>query len=189
MSCHTWAYRKIKPEEEKELREYIKKNLMHDYRYIPDNVTEEDYVADMWERLSTPGADEDWNLEQFEDYVSEGNLRIRENLQVVDTCDMKMLEKIYKDLLMATRYTFYKGSCYVECGFDKPVRIYGYPEEKFTDAKKFANWIKNKEKKLGNPICMLYTEDSQKTGFSEAVEKSIYDFWNKYDGNVLVEFG
>jgi len=189
MSCHTWAYRKINAEEEKEFREYVKENLMNDYRYIPDNVTEEDYINDLWERL-TKGGDMEWTRFELDESVTEGNFKIRVNLQKIPTCNMKEMEEIYKTLIMATKYKFYNGECYVECGFDEPVRIYGYPGDKFTDPKKFVKWIKKQEAKKGSPISTLYRGEKENIiGFCEEMEKAIYDFWNKYDGNVLVEFG
>lgn len=190
MSCHTWAYRKIKPEEESNFRKYVKEELLADYRLVPDNMTEEEHVNNLWEKhfKSDEDVDNDISLDELKTFVKKGNKKIKFYLQQIDTCSMKTLEKAYK-FAFDIKYKFYKGNCYIECGFDRPVRIYGYQEEKFTDAKKFIEWIKNKESELNKPICTLYTENGQKTGFSEDVEKAVYDFWNKYDGNVLVEFG
>lgn len=193
MSCHTWAYRQIKPEEESNLRETIKKDLMADYRYVPDGSTEAEVIDRLYEKINP--IDDRITREYITKSVRTNNPKIQKAIKEVYTCSIKELGEIYRILLGSAQYKFYDGNCYVECGFDEPVRIYGYPEDKFTDADKFIDWIKESEAEYGYPISEIYVkkgyydEEELSRGFSDVMADRIHEFWKHYDNKVLVEFG
>lgn len=200
MGCHTWAYRMIKPNEKKAVRNDIENMLKNDFRYVPDNSTEEERINSLMKTYDDAYGDSELNesdptKEDIVNMVQEGNKKIHEYLKIVHDCDIKTLNEIFGYVGNGVKYKFLNNHIYIECGFDVPIRIYGYPEDKFTDAEKFINWIKEKEAEYGEPISEIYVKDGyydeekRKQGFSDIMADRIREFWKHYNNKVLVEFG
>ena len=201
MGCHTWAYRKIKADELEKAKTSIIANIKDDIRYVPKNVNVEKHINDVYnELLQLYDGNEnemDYSKKELANDVKENYKTLQKVVENLENA--KTAEEIAKLMIDEKLYRFYHNveyhahgdGLYVECGFDVPVRVYGYPEESFTDAEKFIEWLKEYDS-TGTRVIM-YTDDGVKKGFSEGfneeMEKAIRDFWEKYDNEVYVEFG
>jgi len=189
MGGHTWAYCKIKPETEKKIREDIHDSLKKDWKIVPDNMSEEEYVEKKYQEIhdTYPDITKEWITET----IRNKSTLYKKYLTEVETCDFKTLSEILEEICGDTNYKAYNGCIYEECDFDRPVRIYGYPEEVFTDADKFIEWIKKTESEKGHTICEYYNweDDKYVEGLDETAERLIRKFWKNYDDEVYVEFG
>ena len=188
MSCHTWAYCKIKPEKEKEIRADLHERLSNMWSIVPDGMNEEEYIDLKYNEVRDKY--KDMTRDDVARMVHEGNTVYRQYRSEIDTCDFKRLSEILENM-GDTDYRAYDGCIYEECAFDKPIRIYGYPEEVFTDVDKFIEWIKKSEAEKGYAICEYYNWEDEKyvTGFDEVAERLVRKFWQKYNNEVYVEFG
>ena len=189
MSCHTWAYCKISSEEEREVRKDLSNHLKKSWKIVPDNMSEKDYVdlkfIEIWKIY--PNITYGDLLEMIHD----GNIKLRHYLSIIETCDLKQLSKIVDDVVEDTSYTVHNNSIYKRCGFDEPIRIYGYPEKVFTDVDKFIEWIRKTEEKEGRPMSTYYNPflDKFVQGFDDIAEKLVRGFWHDYNDEVYLEFG
>jgi len=190
MGCHTWAYRKIKETELDSVKEDLVKKLENDLMYYTTVEQEQelveidiglckDYVLDK----STP---EEFrqecqshidNRELAVQEVRKTNNRIKEAIRNIKKCDTvsqlaDMWDSINDSFLTSTDYASHDGSLYQYVAFDEPYRVYGYPEETFTDCYKFIEWLADTDRE--------YTRED---------ELRIRNFWKKYDNEVYLTFG
>lgn len=192
MSCHTWAYRMATASELKDAKEHLTEVLKGNYQYVPDGVALDEHVDHTFNMLQkTYGDDMFYTKEQLSDMIGKGNARIRRLIKKLQgDCTMKDVAKAYENYVGTCTYKVVGDCLYKECGFDEPCRIYGYPEETFTDADKFIEWIKASEAD-GKQISECYDkeEEVEHHGFDELMERKNRRFWAKFDNKVYVEFG
>ena len=188
MSCHTWAYRQI---QEKELGKYKKvfaDIIKRDGMFIPDGTKFEDYLEKEYVMLTKAYGESFITREKLSKQLKREDAKLRKGLEKLENVnDMATLAKIVEDSCdIDPEYTVVNGKLYELCDFDQPCRVYGYPEETFTDCDEFIDWLKNND-----VDCVYYDREGpvEHKGFCDKMEKSIRDFWAEYDGNVYVNFG
>lgn len=193
MGCHTWSYRALNDSEFEET-----KNKLISKKLGPGSFAQQSYsklseqeivkkICRDFERVYGKGISKDEVL-----------VWVRNDTECVDrlkNCTtMSELARIYDNYFEDVDYKVIGDKIYVQCGFDIPVRIYGYPEESFTDPEKFIKWIKESEEKQGRIISEYYIYDIDGTenrveGYTPDMETVIKNFWQKYNNDVYVEFG
>ena len=195
MSCHTWAYEAIKQEQLPEVREDIKERLQKSFQYVPDGVRIEDKINEVYEQVKKTYGEDFYTFDELSDTIKTGNARIHDYLKRIEEEpeNTEVLFEAYQ-FFGGCEYKYHNGMLYTECGFDEPVRIYGYPEDTFTDAEAFIKWIKESEEADGHPISEYYLYDIDGTerkvvGYTPEMEILIRNFWKRHDDKVYVEFG
>jgi hypothetical protein len=188
MSCHTWAYCKISLDEEREIRKDLFNYLKKSWKIVPDNMSEKDYVDLKFTEVGIIYPNLTYG--DILQIIHDGNIKFRHYLSIIETCDLKQLCKIVDDV-GGTSYRIHNSYIYKMCGFDEPIRIYGYPEEVFIDVDKFIEWIKKTEEKEGRPISSYYNPflDKFVSGFDDFAEKLVRGFWYEHNDEVYLEFG
>ena len=193
MGCHTWSYRALNDSEFEETRKRLFENKMGHgsfaHQTCPE-ISEQEQVENICREFE----------KVYGDGISRGDVLVwvrhdTECVEKLEKCTaLPDLAKIIKNYIDSAEYKIIGNKIYVECGFDEPVRIYGYPEVSFTDPAKFIEWIKKEEEKLGRSISeyTLYDISGNKTcvkGYTPDMETLIKNFWQKYNNEVYVEFG
>lgn len=192
MSCHTWAYCKVKPEKEKKIRADLHKKLNRIWVIVPEGVNEEEYVDKKYNDLKNTYSYKDLTRDEVAEMIHKGNIKYRQYRSEIDTCDSKHLGEIIEDIVIdESDYIVHNSCIYEECAFDRPIRIYGYPEETFTDVDEFIEWVKKSEVEKGYAISEYYNLEDEKyvKGFDETAERLVRKFWEKYDNQVCLKFG
>jgi len=192
MGCHTWSYRALNDSEFEET-----KNKLISKKLGPGSFAQQSSKLPEQELVEKICRD-------FEKVYGEGISKsevlvwVRNDTECVDrlkNCTtMSELARIYNNYFEDVDYKVIGDKIYIECGFDIPVRVYGYPEESFTDPEKFIKWIKESEEKQGRIISEYYIYDIDGTehrveGYTPNMETVIKNFWQKYNNDVYVEFG
>ena len=193
MGCHTWSYRALNDSEFEGTRERLLENKMGRGSFAHQTcheISEQEQVENI--------------CREFEKIYGDGISRddvlvwIRHDTECVERLKkcttLLSLANIIKNYIDSAEYKIVGNKIYVKCGFDEPVRIYGYPEESFTDPDKFIKWIKESEEKQGKIISEYYIYDIDGTenrieGYTPDMETVIKNFWQKYNNDVYVEFG
>lgn len=189
MSCHTWAYTPLKEEDMHWFIATLLKQISY-WSCIPlEGESREDYLARrkhdlethfMYENQEEKDADiagvlEDDNrdYEKYKAFASfiKSNPSFQEFHDKIDS---------FGEYYGWSGFPTVNGRIYKECGFDVPVRIYGYPEETFTNAEKFIKWIKENN---------IKPERNYKEVSLKEAAKLIRDFWAEYNNEIYVEFG
>jgi len=193
MSCHTWSYRALKNSEFEETKERFLESKMGLGSFAHQT------CLDITEDEQAEKICEEYKKVYGGDITKKGVLvwikRDTECVEKLRNCTtLSNLAEIIKDFADTAEYKVIGNKIYVECGFDEPIRIYGYPEETFTDPVKFIEWVKKMEEELGYTISQYYLYDIDGTkrevkGYTPEMEKLIKNFWQKYDNKVYVEFG
>ena len=193
MGCHTWSYRALNDSEFEETKnELISKKLGRGSfaRQSYPKLSEQEIVEKIYKDFKRGYGE---GIEKSDVLVW-----VRNDTECVDrlkNCTtMSELARIYDNYFEDVDYKVIGDKIYVQCGFDIPVRIYGYPEESFTDPEKFIKWIKESEEKQGRIISEYYIYDIDGTenrveGYTSDMETVIKNFWQKYNNDVYVEFG
>ena len=193
MGCHTWSYRALNDSEFEETKnELISKKLGRGSfaRQSYPKLSEQEIVEKIYKDFKRGYGE---GIEKSDVLVW-----VRNDTECVDklkNCTtMSELVRIYDNYFEDVDYKVIGDKIYVQCGFDIPVRIYGYPEESFTDPEKFIKWIKESEEKQGRIISEYYIYDIDGTenrveGYTSDMETVIKNFWQKYNNDVYVEFG
>ena len=193
MGCHTWSYRALNDSEFEETKnELISKKLGRGSfaRQSYPKLSEQEIVEKIYKDFKRGYGE---GIEKSDVLVW-----VRNDTECVDklkNCTtMSELVRIYDNYFEDVDYKVIGDKIYVQCGFDIPVRIYGYPEESFTDPEEFIKWIKESEEKQGETISEYYIYDIDGTknrveGYTPDMETVIKNFWQKYNNHVYVRFG
>lgn len=193
MGCHTWSYRALNDSEFEETKnELISKKLGRGSfaRQSYPKLSEQEIVEKIYKDFKRGYGE---GIEKSDVLVW-----VRNDTECVDklkNCTtMSELVRIYDNYFEDVDYKVIGDKIYVQCGFDIPVRIYGYPEESFTDPEEFIKWIKESEEKQGETISEYYIYDIDGTknrveGYTPDMETVIKNFWQKYNNDVYVRFG
>lgn len=179
MGCHTWIYKKVSA-----LTDEEKENFLTNYRENYNSwwgfeLTKEELMRKIakWEINYLKGK----TIEQYaDDLIEKYSFRRDEaNNSTFDNIVAK-----YGDNLTYIRRK--NRELYMFIKFDFPFRVFGYPEDKFTNVDELINWLKVTDNQIG-----YYDEDSEFIeGFSEELENRIRDFFKKHGENsLMVDFG
>lgn len=189
MSCHTWAYTPLKDEDINAFRATLLNQITH-WDCIPlEGESREDYLARRKKQLNEHFIyeiqeekdkdiaevleDDDRDFENYKAYAS----FLKSNPSFQEFHD-KIVD--FGEYYYWSGFPVINGQIYEECGYDEPVRIFGYPEETFTDAEEFIKWIKEnniKPERGGHEISL------------DSAAKMIRGFWEEHNNEVYVEFG
>ncbi len=189
MGCHTWSYRALNDSEFEETKnKLISKKLGRGSfaRQSYPKLSEQEIVEKIYKDFKSGYGE---GIEKSDVLVW-----VRNDTECVDklkNCTtMSELVRIYNNYFEDVDYKVIGDKIYVQCGFDVPVRIYGYPEESFTDPEEFIKWIKESEEKQGRIISEYYIDAMCRVeGYSPEMETVIKNFWQKYNNDVYVKFG
>lgn len=87
---------------------------------------------------------------------------------------------------------------YTHTDFDYPFRVYGYPEDTFTDVEELLSWLKKYSEENGDSVIGYYKDEAEDgtyyyefvEGYTEELEKRIRKYFNKNGKKSLyIEFG
>lgn len=179
MGSHTWIYKKVSA-----LTDEEKENFLTNYR--------ENYNS-WWGFKSTK--------EELMQNVSNWGKEYLEGKTVKQYVE-NMIEKYSFKRDEANNSTFdhivtkygenlshirrWNGELYMFIKFDFPFRVFGYPEDTFTNVDELVNWLKVTDNTIG-----YYDEDGKFVeGFSEELENRIKEFFKECGENdLMVYFG
>lgn len=206
MGCHTWAYRKYRQEELAKVKKIIIDDLKHT-NYSPDNKFGDDYIEKESKIFVSLLKDypNDKKIAKLAlhrgfliEYLQKESKKRNKLIEDIESCKnleslVPFVEKWIRQFTITTDIKIVDGYLYEKVGFDKPCRIFGYPNVSFKDAEDFIQWIKEREKG-GQKVSQLYKVNDEVpqnliVGFCSEMEKAIRDFWQRYDNEVYVEFG
>ena len=193
MSCHTWSYRLLNDSEFEETKKSFLESKMgrgsFAHQTCPD-ITEDEQAEKICQEYKKV-----YGEDIAKDVVLVWIKRDTECVEKLNASKtLSDLSKIIENHFNTADYKVIGNKIYEGCGFDEPIRIYGYPEETFTDPAKFIEWVKKREEELGHTISQYYLYDIDGTkrevkGYTPEMEILINKFWQKYNNNVYVEFG
>ena len=203
MSCHTWAYKAVEQKELDTVKSDWLLKLRSNCEYVPDGSDINKFVDNMmniYKRIyqDYENDSECKKLATDRKYVEKHLLKMTKRINsliknISDCTTPEELKKYYNEFDhfdISPDYKIYKEKLYQEIDTDNPIRVYGYPEEKFDDPEKFIAWIKEHESSDDyKAIRYKGSYDDFEEGCTEGNMKAIRDFWEKNNGLVLVEFG
>ena len=169
MGCHTWIYKNVNSIPKKELNKILKNEIDNSYfsfieedketwsksiyDYYKDNLeiyksqfdsnslSEED--KQYWKSLESEWKNKtiDDCYKEYDEKVSEYNrmLKLADEYFALEDNDVGLFKKLIK--YFDYNYTEVDGILYKELYFDTIFRVYGYPEETFTDVEKLIEWL------------------------------------------------
>lgn len=193
MSCHTWSYRALNDSEFEETKSRFLESKMAPgsfaHQTCPDITKDEqaEKICQEYKRVYSGDITKDVVLSWIK-----RDTECVEKLNASKT--LSDLSEIVENYFDTADYKVIGNKVYIGCGFDEPIRIYGYPEETFTDPAEFIKWVKEKEEKEGHTISQYYLYDIDGTkkevkGYTPEMETLINKFWQKFNNEVYVEFG
>lgn len=187
MGCHTWVYKKVKAltEEEKYVlvdKEIKSLQMWWGFKHSTDKVIRE---VEEWFANDEQGL-----------FVEETRSPVQYALDMIK----KYYDKLndyqengfdafirHKQKDVGATLIKYNNELYVNIGFDTPCRVYGYPEDKFTDIDELIDWLKNTDNIIG-----YYVNNSCEfiEGFTDELENEVRNYFKKHgEENLLIEFG
>lgn len=216
MGCHTWIYKNVNSIPKKELNEILKNEIDNSYfsfieedketwsksiyDYYKDNLeiyksqfdsnslSEED--KRYWKSLKTEWQKKtiDDCYKEYDEKVSEYNrmLKLADEYFALEDNDVGLFKKLIK--YFDYNYTEVDGILYKELYFDTIFRVYGYPEETFTDVEKLIEWLYQYDQNSivdyddgMNPI--------KPRGMTERLAEKLRKLWSEHNNSLYVHFG
>ena len=194
MGCHARVYKKISSLTDEEKNDILQYNLNDISNWWGFKLSLNEVIDEV----------KDW-IEQDEKYGTEHPLFFFYlNVEKYAKDMVEKYSKILKDLqekgfeadyIINNRFNSslmkYKGEKYYNISVDSPFRVYGYPENKFTNKKRLLNWLK----KQPSHMIGYYMQDKDNDwhfieGYTNELERQINDFFEKHgEGNLLFKFG
>lgn len=181
MGCHCWTYKNIESLTDEEKQHIVDEeidNLKNCWCFLKPT---EDVIRDVETWFNNEPELYKNITETPEEYV----LRLINKYTYILN---KIQENGFNAVVTHKRSTFkeYDGKLYVNIDFDRPCRVYGYPEEAFTNVNKLIKWLKISKDTVG------YYKDNGDfvKGFTESLENNIREYFKKHGENsLLIEFG
>ena len=216
MGCHTCIYKNVNSLPKKELDEILKNEIdssyfsfieedketwsksIYDYykdnleiyksQFDNDSLPEEE--KQYWKSLKTEWKNKtiDDCYKEYDECVFEYNrmLKLANEYFTLEDNDIELYKKLNK--YFNYNYTEVDGILYKELYFDTIFRVYGYPEETFTDVEKLIEWlyqydqnsIVDYDDKM-NPI--------EPRGMTERLAEKLRKLWTEHNNSLYVHFG
>lgn len=216
MLSHTWIYKNVNSIPKKELDEilkneidssyfsfieedkeiwsksiydYYKKNLeIYKSQFDNDSLSEED-------KQYLKSLETEWQNKTIEDFYKEYDKCVSEYNRMLKLADEYFSFEdndieLYKKLNKYFNYnsTEVDGIIYKELYFDTIFRVYGYPEETFTDVEKLIEWLYQYDQNSivdyddgMNPI--------EPRGMTERLAEKLRKLWTEHNNSLYVHFG
>ena len=216
MGCHTWIYKNVNSLPKKELNEILKSDINHSYfsfieedketwsksiydyykknleiyksQFDNDSLSEEDkqYLESLeteWQNKTIEDC-----YKEYDECVSEYNrmLKLADKYFALEDNDIELCKKLNK--YFNYNYIEVDGIIYKELYFDTIFRVYGYPEETFTDVEKLIEWLYQYDQKSivdyddeMNPI--------EPRGMTERLAEKLRKLWTEHNNSLYVHFG
>jgi len=185
MGCHTWGYKKISALSEEYKNELVQDKIKEEENIWFFTASEEEvikrtneiykgYANEGYEKFSKGYTEKDY-LRDYKKYKNQIARLASEGFDYLIKLE-KDSAKIHKG----------KGEIYWNITFDKPFRVYGYPENTFYSREKLLKWLKSTKNIIG-----YYDENNRwQEGYSEELINSINDFYKEHgEDNLYFEFG
>lgn len=185
MGCHTWTYRKTSTlsEDEKNLRVSTLLELYKGrYEKMLDKETYMKREIDIHDRIRE-------DIQDYPQYTEENYLsslqRTKDKIQLLENsgfdgyCQIKSYD--------TTRICYHNGEYYYRLHFDYPFRVYGYPEEVFTDKTELLEWLEEYSK--NHIVSTCDEDDNEIDGYTNQLVDNINDYYEKYGDTLLFMFG
>ena len=216
MGCHTWIYKNVNSIPKKELNEILKSDIEHSYfsfieedketwsksiyDYYKDNLeiyksqfdsnslSEED--KQYWKSLKIEWKNKtiDDCYKEYDEKVSEYNrmLKLADEYFALEDNDIELYKKLNE--YFNYNYTEVDGIFYKELYFDTIFRVYGYPEETFTDVEKLIEWLYQYDQ---NSIVDYDDEMNpiEPRGMTERLAEKLRKLWTEHNNSLYVHFG
>ena len=216
MGCHTWIYKNVNSIPKKELNEILKSDIDHSYfsfieedketwsksiyDYYKDNLeiykpqfdsnslSEED--MQYWKSLKTEWENKTIEdcYKEYDECVSEYNrmMKLADEFFALEDNDIELCKKLSK--YFNYNYTEVDGILYKELYFDTIFRVYGYPEEFFTDVEELIEWLYQYDQ---NSIVDYDDEMNpiEPRGMTERLAEKLRKLWAEHNNSLYVHFG
>ena len=216
MGCHTWIYKNVNSIPKKELNEILKSDIdssyfsfieedketwsksIYDYyknnleiyksQFDNDSLPEED--KQYWKSLKTEWKNKtiDDCYKEYDECVSEYNrmLKLADEYFALEDNDIELCKKLNK--YFNYNYIEVGGIIYKELYFDTIFRVYGYPEETFTDVEKLIEWLYQYDQ---NSIVDYDDEMNpiEPRGMTERLAEKLRKLWSEHNNSLYVHFG
>lgn len=216
MGCHTWIYKNVNSIPKKELNEILKNDINHSYfSFIEedketwsksiydyykknleiyksqfDNVSLPEEDKQYWKSLKTEWKNKtiDDCYKEYDEKVSEYNrmLKLADEYFALEDNDIELCKKLNK--YFNYNYIEVDGIIYKELYFDTIFRVYGYPEETFTDVEKLIGWLYQYDQ---NSIVDYDDEMNpiEPHGMTERLAEKLRKLWTEHNNSLYVHFG
>ena len=216
MGCHTWIYKNVNSIPKKELNEILKSDIdssyfsfieedketwsksIYDYyknnlgiyksQFDNNSLPEED--KQYWKSLKTEWKNKtiDDCYKEYDECVSEYNrmLKLADEYFALEDNDIELYKKLNK--YFNYNSTEVDGIIYKELYFDTIFRVYGYPEETFTDVEKLIEWLYQYDQ---NSIVDYDDEMNpiEPRGMTERLAEKLRKLWSEHNNSLYVHFG
>lgn len=216
MGCHTWIYKNVNSIPKKELNKILKNDIKHSYfsfieedketwsksiydyyknnleiyksQFDNDSLSEED--KQYWKSLKTEWKNKtiDDCYKEYDECVSEYNrmLKLADKYFALEDNDIELCKKLNK--YFNYNYIEVDGIIYKELYFDTIFRVYGYPEETFTDVEKLIGWLYQYDQ---NSIVDYDDEMNpiEPRGMTERLAEKLRKLWTEHNNSLYVHFG
>lgn len=193
MGCHTWTYKKVTALSEEEKQYFVGKEISELKDWWGFSIPIDEVVEEVTEWFNNdPQKLFAKEKRTSKKYALDMVQKYKDKLKDYQENGFEAFIRDYSSKPTAILKS-YNGELYINIGFDDPCRVYGYPEEKFTDVDEFINWLKVTDNTIG-----YYQSDYDGfennvefiEGFTEGLEKEIKDYFKLHgEDNLLIEFG
>ena len=171
MGCHTWVYKKVSALSADEQKRLVEKQI---HRFKNDIVLRLpfDVAVQMVESWGEPNAT---------NWVKKYKERYEKAITDMEQNGITALKPLDEDIEVIMR----NGELYSYIDFDRPLRVFGYPEETFYNKKDLIKWLKKTKYEFGDYILGEFVP-----GYNKDLEKNINDYFSKHgENNLYIEFG
>lgn len=186
MGCHCWTYKTVESLTDEEKQYFVNKELDELKNWWGFKVSNEKVIKTVTKWFNSDK--EGWYKDVTETPKEYALNMIQEFTAKLNDVQEKGFDAIIanKDTSITPLFKEYNNKLYININFDYPCRVYGYPEEEFTDVNEFIEWMKITKHAVG------YYEDNGEfiSGFTEGLEKNIRSYFKKHgESNLLIKFG
>lgn len=191
MGCHTWSYKKVKSLSNEEKINFLNKAIEDvknwwGFTYSTDKLIQE--VKDWYIEqprlfnVESCGEPEKYAIDMLKEYTAK-----RDNL-ISGGFDYWLNNIAIKEGYPVC--FVHDGDVYVNIGFDDPFRLYGFPEEEFTDCEEMINWITKTKQSVSYCTKNENGEKIKINRFDDECAKRIRDYFEKHGKDTLLfDFG
>lgn len=173
MGCHTWVY-KIATQEEIDTRK--SEMIKNAKKFLSES--KEKHMKPIYKVYCKTDEDKkDWDA-WYE-------WRKKECLKIIN--DGVTDEEAAKG---DAKYVYHNDKVYIQCGCDTPFRLYGYPEETFTDKNELLDFLKKNEDNIGFYRKISDNNYEFTKGYTLDLVNEVMKYYEKYgEDNLYFSFG